>query len=338
MSFHDHLSDTPRDEDDPDVAFDQFTSKSLPELKVDIQDTLELLISSSEIAQPPSEEEYELIFEPDAMPVAIALPKGLLANISPESTITDIHIYGDASAAKLIADLRLLFAVKAFDSTTSVIQCGIDDDTVQVFFCPISSESSLDDALPLSEDDPSFPGFSFPTTELKRMFGSIIAPNKTGDYSIFDKLDLGDYETIVNILQALSSRASATVYQATTHLQPLTQTDPSTITYTRHDGQLQAAEIQRYHETGALTRYGISFLPPELYEDGSELYLDAGFDKAYCPNDATPTYEKDSEEVLNEIIDYLRQITSAVPRYSVELMSGTLLEEIGGGHSDTYNL
>lgn len=98
---------------------------------------------------------------------------------------------------------------------------------------------------PVDEDGEMKPLAPIPASELSRMVASLIYPSRTGDWSVFDKLNLNDgtiYETLIDALQKHAHHYSGNELYELTFFD---QSQAGRLIYSVDNGELITVELQR---------------------------------------------------------------------------------------------
>ena len=329
MSSYDHFTSSLGDDSGDDEQTETLSSrrdlekKDRSELIADIQEMAEQLILRTEILQPPFREEYGLHFYPQESDKIGYLPPGLSMNIGKTGTIQQIIVTGHVNQSELRSQLTVAFAIQTPNGDTFVVDCKPDGDATRTLII------TPHDTEPLT-------GIDFPANELKRMFASIFAKNKTGDYSTFDKLDFEEFDVTTNIILALVKHADFTTYEAAMRLKAQASHDEVTFEYTRTNGTLDDIFITRHHSSGTTTTYGAGLTAPLIVEAGDEMYYEDGFGYSHLPEGADKQLYSNGNEQLVELHEFIQGMKNAVPYYSALTMPVHELEEAEGGRDDTY--
>ncbi len=281
--------------------YERFESMSRAELIAEIKDRAESIVSRAEIIQPPEQEEtsIHIEFEEGAQ---IYIPPGLLENLDPSTRLTEIVVRSDVDMTRLKASISVAFSAISSDGRVITVACSPKDSSVGV-------------ELAGGSDGGSVPGFMFSTAELNRMFASIYLRNKSGDYSIFDDLDLEDYEIIINITQALMKHVPHSVVHSRMKLSTKDKDTSCAIEYTRVEGILTDADITRYHADTNETTYSVTISGPELALDEQTMMLDEGI-AIFSSSEAVDIELDTTRDGYLDLVEYLVQLEKATPYYT----------------------
>lgn len=270
------------------------------ELVADIKDDAEKFLHLIEMQHAPGQEDFSFsITLPTQDHHALQLPPSLENIIGDIQNISDIVIRCGIDYTALKCSQSVTFASKNLNGTSSFISCA-----------PTSSGTVHVDFLNSSDEHP-MPGLDFPNRELNRMFASIYLPNKTGDYSAFDTLDLTDLEIVSNLAQALTRHIP---YSSDVSHRKLMTNDSDTscdVEIVRIGDKPSSINIIRRLTDSKCVVYNILFEPPTVDEDAAgDIIIDNGVSIALLEND-TPIPIDLSYDELAAVHDYLQQLLRA---------------------------
>ena len=241
---------------DFDPATINYEEQPRHELILDITDTAQQLISQLRIQREPNIERVILTLDMDDR----HLPDFIQRNISPDTHIPVIVVDGTVNRLTKAAQVDIRVESENMDMLMNI-------SSVQDGGEPSSSMITLKDLeeLPLLMP-PS-------RVEINRFLASLFVKNKTGDYSAFDAMDLGNHETTDRLLVALKDVADEVITEEEYFSGATVGATADSIRFTEWDGTLHSAIVTiEHHAKGSAAE--ISFtqqqLPGEFDEDLDE--------------------------------------------------------------------
>lgn len=238
---------------DPSFLEPEHVSKH--ELLLDINETALQLISTLRIHRESDIERAILNFDVDQP--GFALPGFIRRNMAEDSSVQDLVIDAEVNRLTNQAQIDIRVGISGAEDGFMNITTGGPGNQE-----PRSSLMIGDDEIPCLEP--------VSKTELNRFLASLFVKNKTGDYSAFDPMDLGNATTCQRLVDALHDVASETILDETYYLGDTIGLTTDSIRFTEYDGSLHSATVNIEHHAKA-SGIEISFtnerMPRELDED-----------------------------------------------------------------------
>lgn len=224
------------------------------ELILDINEAALQLISMLRIQRDSDIERAILTIDTDAN---FTVPNFIIRNIASDSSLSALSI--DAEISRLTNAAHFDIRIETSGEEDAYMNVSVGGDTAGE---PRSSMLINDTELPFIEP---------PTRqEVNRFLASLFITNKTGDYSMFDEMDLANPHIAQRLLEGLKENAAETILDETYYLGDTIGMTADSIRFLEYNGTLQNAAISIEHHAKA-SSLELTFtsqpMPHELDED-----------------------------------------------------------------------
>lgn len=215
-----------------------FSSEQIPghELRADISESTEQLINALRIQRDADISSTLLQLRTENN--ELATPLFVRRNLDAYSSLEEVSIDATINRLTNLAEIILRFDSTGVNGAVMTVWAGSDSEP---------HASILIDNVELPCLEPPT------TTELNRYLASLFAKNKTGDYSMFDTMDLGNTQIVERLIEGIQDVASDVIYDETYFLSSTLSPIADTIRFIEVNGEPQCAAVTIEHHAKAST-------------------------------------------------------------------------------------
>ncbi len=302
---------------DPD--FDKYHKQSRAELIADVIDDTDKVAHALEIQRAPDISKRRFLFELYDRPYV--LPRSISDSIDPTSQATQLTI--DVEENRLLrtkenkslqsSELSMQLSFSGARDFVIFITPTKDSDT-EPFSASMVFTDDLSDHDGLESSSPEIPLFeALKKAEINTLIASLIAPNKTHDYRMYDNMDLTSAQTMHHVAEALEEKADSTLSELDYFTGDVLSLDADQIKFMKVDGKIADATVQRSLKRGAVTAtitLDRDLSPPDTSEDSAQSFEGI---RVYSRNIDGEGKERDVDfDILVSIHDFLRALKSTM--------------------------
>jgi hypothetical protein len=248
---------------DNEFDLSEIEKSSRPEMVIDITDAAYDIVRVFEIDREPDARTNRHFLTLEGKNFQI--PPSLLRNIDAASTLEDMLIEFDQNTWEDDASIDLAFSyTTANDEPVTIILSKEKKESVSTVNYIARMIVGTD------ESDLALPEL-IPNHEINALFASIFAPNKTGDYSVFNSLRHDDPAILQNLSDALEDFSESMITNSIFIIRNEDGDEIGTIDYSTEDKALSHITIKRSLPNGGAIVLAIK---PDDYRTSDEDTLD----------------------------------------------------------------
>ncbi|MBC7512434.1 hypothetical protein H7142_02120 [Candidatus Saccharibacteria bacterium] len=320
---------------DPELHL--YHDQSRAELIADVIDDTDKVVRALEIQRDPDISIRRFMFELDECPHV--LPRSIIQSIDPDSRPTQMTV--DVEENRLLDDERRearssFFSIQlSFEGVRNfvIFITSPEQDKSEPYAASMVFTDDLNDVDALDAGSPELPLLEAITkAEINTLIASLIAPNKTHDYRMYDNMDLTNTQTVHHVAEALEEKADSTIAELDYFTGDVLSLDADYIKFIKVDGKIADATVQRSIVRGAVTAtitLDRSLSPPDN-GDGAPL---EGI-RMYSKDISGDSKERDVDfDVLVSIHDFLRSLKDSMFDPEITSLSN---EKIDSSHDQDF--